>query len=125
MLAIVVALYSSTGSIAPLIYRRRFIMKRFSVAAMLMLGALVLVVGTALAEPLAGSAGTCPPRYQAMTLEALLAHAERLGVPEAQARNLFERVNKNEDAWICQTKLPGDATNFNFVDNQGVGLDRF
>jgi hypothetical protein len=99
-------------------------MKRFAVATMLVWGALVLVVGTALAEPPAGSADTCPPRYQAMTLEALLAQAERLGVPEAQARNLFARVNKNQDAWICQTKLPGDATSFNFVDNQAVGRDR-
>ncbi len=99
-------------------------MKRFAVAAMLVLGMLVLVVGAALADPPAGSAGTCPPRYQAMTLEALLDQAERLGVPEAQARNLFARVNKNEDAWICQTKLPGDALSYNFIDNQAVGRDR-
>jgi hypothetical protein len=99
-------------------------LKRFAVAAMLVLGLLVLVVGTALAEPPAGSAGTCPPRYQAMTLEALLAQAERLGVPEDRARNLFATVNKNQDAWICQTKLPGDATDFNFIDNQAVGRDR-
>jgi hypothetical protein len=98
-------------------------MKLLAVAVMLVLGTLVWGVGTALAEPPAGSADTCPPRYQAMTLEALLAQAERLGVPEAQARNLFARVNKNQDAWICQMKLPGDATNFNFVDNQAVGRD--
>jgi hypothetical protein len=79
--------------------------------------------GTASAEPPAGSAGTCPPSYQAMTLAALLAQAERLGVPEDRARALFDRVNKNQDAWICQTKLPGDATNFNFIDNQAVGRD--
>jgi hypothetical protein len=59
-----------------------------------------------------------------MTLEALLAQAERLGVPEDRARGLFDRVNKNQDAWICQKKLPGEATNFNFVDNQAVGRDR-
>ena len=99
-------------------------MRRLVVAVMLVLGTLVLGVGTALAEPPAGSAGTCPPRYQAMTLEALLAQAERLGVPEDRARNLFNRVNKNQDAWICQTKLPGDATDFNFIDNQAVGRDR-
>ena len=99
-------------------------MKRFAVAAMLVLGPFVLVAGTALAEPPAGSAATCPPRYQAMTLEALLAQAERLGVPEDRARGLFDRVNKNQDAWICQKKLPGDATDFNFVDNQAVGRDR-
>ena len=99
-------------------------MKRLAVAIMLVLGPLVLGVGTALAEPPAGSAATCPPRYQAMTLEALLAQAERLGVPENRARNLFNFVNKNEDAWICQKKLPGDATHFNFIDNQAVGLDR-
>jgi hypothetical protein len=80
--------------------------------------------GMTSAQPPAGSAATCPPRYQAMTLEALLAQAERLGVPEDRARNLFNTVNKNQDAWICQTKLPGDATDINFVDNQAVGLDR-
>jgi hypothetical protein len=94
----------------------------------LMLATVALVVAgsaaAASAQPPAGSAETCPPRYQAMTLEALLSQAERLGVPEAQARNLFARVNKNEDAWICQTKLPGDATSFNFIDNQAVGRDR-
>ena len=102
----------------------RRIMKRLAVAAMLALGPLVLVGGTASAEPPAGSAATCPADYQAMTLAALLAQAERLGVPEDRARNLFDRVNKNQDAWICQTKLPGDATNFNFIDNQAVGHDR-
>ena len=99
-------------------------MKRFAVAAMLVLGPFVLVAGTALAEPPAGSAATCPPRYQAMTLEALLAQAERLGVPEDRARDLFDRVNKNQDAWICETKLPGEATDINFIDNQAVGRDR-
>ena len=99
-------------------------MKRLAVAAMLVLGPLVVGVGTALAEPPAGSTATCPPRYQAMTLEALLAQAERLGVPEERARNLFATVNKNQDVWICQTKLPGDATNFNFIDNQAVGFDK-
>ena len=99
-------------------------MKRLAVIAMLVLGLLVLVVGTASAKPPAGSAATCPPSYQAMTLEAQLAQAERLGVPEALARNMFARVNKNEDAWICQTKLPGDALSYNFIDNQAVGRDR-
>ncbi len=89
-------------------------------AALVMAGS----AAAASAQPPAGSAATCPPRYQAMTLEALLAQAERLGVPEADARNLFARVNKNDDAWICQTKLPGGATSFNFIDNQAVGLDR-
>ncbi len=99
-------------------------MKRLAVAAMLVLGPLVLVAETTSAEPPAGSAATCPPRYQAMTLEALLAQAERNGISEDQARNLFDRVNKNQDAWICQTKLPGDATDINFIDNQAVGRDR-
>jgi pyrroline-5-carboxylate reductase len=99
-------------------------MKRLAVAAMLVLGPLVLVAETASAEPPAGSAATCPPRYQAMTLEALLAQAERNGISEDQARNLFDSVNKNQDAWICQTKLPGDATDINFIDNQAVGRDR-
>ena len=57
-----------------------------------------------------------------MTLPDLLAQAARLGVPEDRARGLFAKVNKNGDAWICQLKLPGEATNFNFVDNQAVGL---
>ena len=99
-------------------------MKRLAVAIMLVLGPLVLGVGTALAEPPAGSAATCPPRYQAMTLQALLDQADRLDVPEADALNLFIRVNKNQDLWICQTKLPGDALSRNFIDNQAVGLDR-
>jgi hypothetical protein len=118
------ALYNSTGLISPLLLKGRRIMKRLAMVAMLVLGPLVLGAQTTLAEPPAGSADTCPADYQAMTLEALLAQAEGLGVPEAQARNLFERVNKNEDAWICQKKLPGDATHFNFIDNQAVGLDR-
>jgi hypothetical protein len=59
-----------------------------------------------------------------MTLEALLAQAERNGISEDQARNLFDSVNKNQDAWICQTKLPGDDTDINFIDNQAVGRDR-
>jgi hypothetical protein len=59
-----------------------------------------------------------------MTLQALLDLAKRLGVPEVQARTLFSSVNKNGGAWICQTKLPGDATDINFVDNQAVGRDR-
>jgi hypothetical protein len=123
VLATVVALYNSTELITPLFLKGGRIMKRLAVAVMLVLGPLVLGVGTALAEPPAGSAATCPPRYQAMTLQALLAQAQRLRVPEERARNLFERVNKNEDTWICQTKLPGDATHFNFIDNQAVGLD--
>jgi hypothetical protein len=113
-----------TGLTSLLLLEGGRIMKRLVVVAMLVLGPLVLVVGTASAEPPAGSAGTCPPRYQAMTLEALLAQAERLKVPEVQARNLFSSVNKNQDAWICQTKLPGDPTSFNFIDNQAVGLDK-
>ena len=46
------------------------------------------------------------PDYR--TLRALLAQAKRNGVPEAETRNMFNRVNKNQDAWMCQTKLPGD-----------------
>ncbi|MCA1693857.1 MAG: cysteine hydrolase, partial [Actinobacteria bacterium] len=34
------------------------------------------------------------------------------------------RFNKNEDDWTCQRKLPGDDTNYNFVDNQAVSLGR-
>ena len=92
--------------------------------AAVMAAIVAVTAGTASAEPPAGSADTCPADYQAMTLEELLAQAERLGVPEERARNLFDRVNKNQDDWICQKKLPGDATNFNFIDNQAVGLDR-
>ena len=93
-------------------------------AMVVMLVMMLASAGMASAQPPAGSAATCPPRYQAMTLEALLAQAERLGVPEDRARNLFNTVNKNQDAWICQTKLPGEATDINFIDNQVVGLDR-
>ena len=99
-------------------------MLRKKLAVLLAMAVMLASAGMASAQPPAGSAVTCPPRYQAMTLEALLAQAERLGVPEAQARNLFATVNKNQDAWICQTKLPGDATDFNFIDNQAVGRDR-
>jgi hypothetical protein len=99
-------------------------MKRLAMVVMLVLGPLVLVVESASAGQPDGSAGTCPADYQAMTLQALVDQANRLGVPEDQARNLFLRVNKNEDAWVCQRKLPGDATHFNFIDNQAVGLDR-
>ncbi len=94
-----------------------------------LLAALVAVTaGTASAKPPAGSADTCPGGYQAMTLEDLLAQAERDGIPEEDARNRFDLINKNQDAWMCQSKLPGapspHGTDYNFIDNQAVGLDR-
>jgi len=82
-----------------------------------------LFAPSAAAQPPSGSADTCPPRYTAMTLPALLAQAQRLGIPEEAARNLFATVNKNGDSWICQRKLPGEDTDINFVDNQAVGLE--
>ena len=97
-------------------------MRRLAVAVVV-----TFLVGSALpawAGPPAGSATTCPPRYEAMTLADILAQAQRLGVPEERARALFARVNKNQDDWICQEKLPGEEDDFNFADNQAVGLDR-
>ncbi len=87
-------------------------------------GTLALGVHPALAGPPAGSSATCPPKFQATTLQALLDLAERVGVPESHALTLFERVNKNEDSWICLMKLPGDVASYNFIDNQAIGLDR-
>lgn len=98
--------------------------KRLAVVAQLAVGTFVLGAQSALAGPPAGSDATCPPMYQAMTLEMQIAQAQRLGIPESSARALFESVNKNEDDWICQTKLPGDETSYNFTDNQAVGRDR-
>lgn len=99
-------------------------MKLTPLAAAVFAGALSLTGTVASARAPGGSASTCPPKYTAMTLPALLAQAERLGVPESAARNLFATVNKNDDSWICQRKLPGEDTDINFVDNQAVGLDR-
>ena len=73
-----------------------------------------------LADPPAGSALTCPTRYESITLEQLLAQAQRNGVSEDTARQMFEFVNKNDDSWICQEKLPGE-NHYNFVDNQALG----
>ncbi len=84
--------------------------------------------GLASAQPPSGSADTCPPGYEPMTLEALIAQGEREGRTEAEERALFERVNKNEDDWICQEPLPGNpksgVTYYNFLDNQALGLDK-
>lgn len=77
------------------------------------------------ADPPEGSAQTCPPTYQVMTLADLIAQAEGNGIGEQKARAMFARVNKNQDDWICQENLPGDpATSFNFIDNQALGRDR-
>jgi uncharacterized membrane protein YdfJ with MMPL/SSD domain len=95
------------------------------VTVVALVAAMVAVTaGTASAKPPAGSADTCPGDYQAMTLEDLLAQAERDGFPEERVRYMFERLNKNQDDLICQTKLPGDVTDYNFIDNQALGLDK-
>ncbi len=98
-------------------------MRRLVVPGLLAATMSALVALPAAAQPPTGSAHTCPPRYTPMTLPALLNQAQRLGIPEEQARALFELVNKNEDDWICQRKLPGEDTDVNFVDNQAVGRD--
>jgi hypothetical protein len=99
-------------------------MKRHAVGAVLAATMYILIAPQAAAKGPGGSADTCPPGYTSMTLSAILAQAERLGVPEESARGMFANVNKNGDAWICQRKLPGEATDINFIDNQAVGLDR-
>ena len=100
-------------------------MRRLAVAAAVALAANTMWSGTASAQPPAGSAETCTSSYQPMTLPEILAQAERNGIPEENARNMFEKVNKNEDAWICQKKMPSPLVNhYNFVDNQAVGTDR-
>ena len=72
----------------------------------------------------AGSAATCPPSFDAMTLPAILAQAAGNGVPEQVARSMFRRVDKNDDGWICQKRMLSPLPNhYTFVDNQAVGLD--
>ena len=90
------------------------------------LSAVLLVAATLVAAPVGaqpppGSAETCPGPYQAMTLPQILAQAQSYDVPEERARAMFEGVNKNEDAWICQDTLPGAPPSFNFIDNQAIG----
>lgn len=98
---------------------------RRTAAAMVFAFALAALAGPAAsAHGPGGSATTCPRPYTAVTYAELLAQAQRLGVPEAAARGLYARVNKNADAWICQLKLPGAETHFSFIDNQAVGLER-
>ncbi len=99
-------------------------MRRSALVSGLVALTLLLTGTVATAKQPAGSATTCPPRYTPMTLSDILDQAQRLGIPEAAARNLFSTVNKNSDSWICQRKLPGDDTDINFLDNQAVGLDR-
>lgn len=74
------------------------------------------------AQPPPGTDETCTAGYESLTLTELLAQAERNGVPEQNARNAFERVNKNEDDWICSKDQPSPQVNhYNFKDNQAVG----
>ena len=99
-------------------------MRRLVVAGPLSSALLAPIALPASAQPPSGSADTCPPSYDPITLQALLSQGQRLGIPEERARGLYAFVNKNGDGWICQKKLPGDDTNFNFVDNQAIGRDR-
>ena len=95
------------------------------VAMLLVTSGLGLSAQSAVAQPPPGSADTCTRGYEALTLPQLLAQAERNGVPEENARNAFERVNKNEDDWICSKDQPSPQENhYNFKDNQAVGTDR-
>jgi hypothetical protein len=96
------------------------------VTVVALVAAMVAVTaGTASAKPPAGSADTCPGGYQAMTLEELLAQAEEAGIPEEDARARFDLINMNQDAWMCQKKMPDAARGeYNFIDNQAVGLDK-
>lgn len=98
-------------------------MKRFRGSILVVLMFQLLPHG-ALAQPPEGTNATCPSDYQAMTVPDILAQAERLGISEERARAMFESVNKNEDEWICQKKLSGDDTSYNFLDNQAIGKDR-
>jgi hypothetical protein len=94
------------------------------VAVCVAASALAWSAEAAAAEPPAGSADTCTRGYEALTLPQVLALAERNGVPEERARNMFERVNKNEDDWICAKDQPSPQENhYNFKDNQAVGQD--
>ena len=100
-------------------------MKRVAIAIVLGLVSVVLVAPAADAGPPAGTATTCTPSFDAMTLEQVLVLADEVGVPEENARRMFESINKNDDAWICVKKMPSpDPTHYNFVDNQAVGLDK-
>jgi hypothetical protein len=95
------------------------------VAVSVVLGAAALVgsTGTAMAKGPAGSASTCPARYEAYTLTEFRALAEANDVPDENAVNTFAKVNKNGDSWICVAVVP-QGSGFNFIDNQAVGLDR-
>ena len=103
---------------------RRRHMKRTAIAAWLAAATVGFLASPAAAQPPSGSATTCPPRYTPMTLPELIAQAAQLGLPAEAPHGLFARVNKNGDSWICQRKLPGDETSFNFIDNPAVGLGR-
>jgi hypothetical protein len=95
---------------------------RLVVASALVFMSTVAGTGTAHGTPPPGNANTCPADYQAMTLPDLLAQAQRNGVSEQDARNAFDDVNNNEDAWICSKRLPSPLVNhYNFIDNQAVG----
>lgn len=99
--------------------------KRLTVAAVVVVASMAVGVGVVGASPPPGSAETCTADYQAMTLPELLAQAERNGVSEENARNAFDDVNKNDDAWICSKRLPSPLVNhYNFLDNQAVGHDK-
>jgi hypothetical protein len=100
-------------------------MSKVAIAALFVISAIGGLAGPASAGNPAGSAETCTSSFEAMTLPAILAQAERNGIPEDRAREMFDSVNKNDDAWICQKKMPSPLSNhYNFVDNQAVGTDR-
>ena len=81
-----------------------------------------LTATTAAADPPPRTADSCTHSFESMTLEQILAQAERNGIPEQNARAMFERVNNNGDDWICQKQLEGE-NHYNFVDNQSANGD--
>ncbi|MEA3055384.1 MAG: hypothetical protein QOD30_816 [Actinomycetota bacterium] len=92
-------------------------------ATLLLSTASSCVVDVAYASPPSGSATTCTPSFEPMTHEAILAQAQRNGIPEERAEGMWVHVNKNGDDWICQKQLQGE-NHYDFVDNQAVGRDQ-
>ena len=91
-------------------------------AAAVVIGFVGCVAEPALAGAPSG-ADTCTQSFDGITLADIRAQAQRNGIPELVALNMFATVDKNSDGWICQKKMPSPLTNhYNFVDNQAVGL---
>ena len=100
----------------------RFTVIRVGVATVAVL--VFLLAPEAAASPPAGTAATCPGKYQPMTREEAYAQAATHGIPQAQADAAFNSVNLNGDLWICQKGTPPGEPGFNWTDNQALGRDR-